>query len=95
MYTSKSIKVKEQLVKSKLKEYGYEKEKIDKLDFSEDRDEEMDNAKENLRKILKNNKLDLNNYENIKKIKLKLVMKGFNYDIINLAFEEVMNDEIN
>ena len=50
-------------------------------------------AKETIIKITKSKRMDLSNYENINKIKTKLVMKGFSYDIINMALEEVKCDE--
>lgn len=95
IYSTKSSKVKFQMIKNKLKEYGYEKELIDSLDFKEDDSQELLNAKKNLIKIIKNKNIQMDDYENINKIKLKLVMKGFNYDIINLALEEVIDDETN
>lgn len=95
MYSSKPSKIKFQLVKNKLKEYGYEKELIDKLIVNKDESQDLVNAKKVLTKLLKNKNIDLDNYENVNKIKTKLVMKGFNYDIINLALEEVIDNEIN
>lgn len=95
MYSTKSSTVKFQLIKNKLRDYGYEKELIDTLICEENIDQEIVNAKKNLLRMLKNKNIDLDNYENINKIKSKLVMKGFNYDIINLVLEEVIADETN
>ena len=95
VYSGKSSKIKEQMMVQKLKEYGYEDEYINNLEFNEDTSEELKLAKDSIKKILKNKKMDLNNYENLNKIKSKLLIKGFRYDIINLALEEVINNEIN
>lgn len=93
IYNSKASKVKEQMILNKLREYGYEEELIKNIIVEKNDEIELDLARQNLRKIMKIKKLDLSNYENINKIKTKLAMKGFNYDIINLVLEEVMRDE--
>ena len=93
MYERKSFKIKENLVKNKLEEYGYENDLISTIDISNDSENELSLAKTALLKLLKTKSYYLNNYENVNKIKAKLVMKGFSYDIINLALEEVKKDE--
>jgi len=93
IYNKKSLKMKKQMITNKLKEYGYEDELISSIDFKENSDNEVSLAKIYLYKILKNKKLDLNNYENVNKIRTKLMVKGFSYDIINLALKEVSEDE--
>lgn len=93
VYNNKSHKIKEQMIISKLKEYGYEDEYISKIKFVKNLDEEIELARLNLNKILKTKKIDVFSYENINKIKSKLVMKGFSYDIINKVIEEVVSNE--
>ena len=93
MYEGRSFKIREQMIVSKLKEYGYEEYLIEGVKLDKNHDKELELAKIQLIKILKNKKMDLSDYENVNKIKVKLVMKGFNYDIINLALEEVKNNE--
>jgi len=93
MYSNKSYRLKEQMIISKLKEYGYEEELVSSLNIEKDNEEEKDLVKAYLNKLLKSKKINLNNYENINKIKTKLAMKGFNYDIINSVIGEVSNDE--
>lgn len=93
MYSNKSNKVKNNLVVSKLKEQGYEDKYINMIEFEENKDEELILARKNLLKIIKNKNINKNDYENINKIKIKLAMKGFNYDIINLVLKEVIEDE--
>jgi SOS response regulatory protein OraA/RecX len=93
MYDKKSFKVKEALLKQKLEELGYERELILGVTLESNCDKELELAKSALIKIIKNKNIDLNNYENINKIKSKMLMKGFSYDIINLAFEGVKNNE--
>lgn len=93
MYSNKSYKLKENMIISKLKEYGYENELISSIVIEKDNKEEIEMARKNLLKILKNKRFDLNDFENINKIKIKLSMKGFSYDIINLVLEEVIKNE--
>ena len=93
MYSNKSSRVKENMVKQKLKEYGYENKYIESLAVEINNDEDVTLARKYLAKLLKNKSIDMTNYENINKIKTKLVMKGFNYDIINLVLKEVIRDE--
>lgn len=93
MYDKKSGKVKNNLLRQKLEEMGYEYELISSLDLGVDNSRELDLAKNSLVKIIKNKNMDLNSYENINKIKLKLANKGFSYDIINMALEEVKKNE--
>lgn len=95
MYEKRSFKVKEKMVRQKLEEYGYENELIYSASVENDKENEIEIAKSALLKIIKNKNFNLDNYENINKIKSKLVMKGFSYDIINRALEGVKNDEIN
>lgn len=94
MYDKKSFKIKESMLRQKLDELGYEQELISKVNVQNDNEKELDLAISMLVKLIKNKKDDLNNYENMNKIKAKLAMKGFSYDIINLALEEVKNNEI-
>lgn len=93
MYDKKSQKVKEGLLRQKLEELGYERELVNDINIEKDSNTEMTLAKETIIKIIKSKRMDLSNYENINKIKTKLVMKGFSYDIINMALEEVKCDE--
>lgn len=93
IYNKKSLKMKKQMIVNKLRECGYEDELISSVNFKENSDKELGLAKICLCKILKNKKLDLNNYENVNKIRTKLMVKGFSYDIINLALKEVSEDE--
>ena len=93
MYEKKSQKMKESLLKQKLEELGYETELVNSVVIEKDSSSEVALAKNFIVKIIKSKKMDLNSYENINKIKSKLVMKGFSYDIINLALEEVKCDE--
>lgn len=94
MYDNKSYKLKEKMIIDKLKEYGYEEELINSISFDKNEENELENARAQLNKIIKSKKINLNNYENINKIKTKLVIKGFSYDIINRVVEEVKNNEI-
>jgi len=93
MYEKKSHKLKENMIRQKLVEIGYEEELISSIYIDDDRDNEVEVAKQALLKLIKNKNTDLNNYENINKIKTKLIMKGFSYDIINIALEEVKHNE--
>lgn len=93
MYSNKSFKLKEQLVISKLKEKGYEEEYINRINIDRNNEEELNNAKKILIKLMKNKKANELDNENLYKIKSKLVNKGYNCDIINIALEEVINDE--
>lgn len=96
MYENKSSLLREQLVKNKLKELGYEDNLVrNVIIVSKDNEAEKDLAKKSIFKIIRNKNIDFNRYENINKIKLKLASKGFSYDIINTVLEEVMRDEIN
>lgn len=95
MYRNKGYKLKEQLVISKLKENGYEEEYINRINIEKNKDEEIENAKKILIKLMKNSSVNEIDSQNLIKIKSKLVNKGYNYDIINMALEEVINDETN
>lgn len=89
MYSNKSYKMKEQMVKLKLKEYGYEEELISEIAITRDLNEETYIVRKEVSKLLKNNKDELLNSTIVNKIKLKLINKGFSYDIINMVLEEV------
>lgn len=93
VYNNKSYKIKQHLIRQKLEELGYEKDLILKINIDEDSKDELELAKKQLIKIIKNKSIDLNSYENINKIKLKLAAKGFSYDIINKVIEEVVWNE--
>lgn len=93
MYDKKSHKLKENMLKQKLEELGYEGYLIETIFIDKNDTNELALATKELTKILKSKKMMLDNYENINKIKAKLAMKGFSYDIINLAIEEVKNYE--
>lgn len=93
MYNKKSQVIKVRMLKQKLEEIGYEKELINSIVIDEDENNELELARNTLTKIIKNKNIDVSKRENINKIKTKLAMKGFNYDIINLALEEVKQDE--
>lgn len=93
MYDKKNYKMKEQMLKQKLEELGYESSLISTVSIDKNSEYEVSLAVKNLIKILKSKKLTLDNYENVNKIKIKLATKGFSYDIINLAIEEVKNYE--
>lgn len=93
IYDTKSGKIKLNMLKQKLEEYGYETEYISSIVVEKDDDKELELAKKYLSKIIKNKNTDLNDYQNNNKIKIKLATKGFNYDIINKAIEEVKKDE--
>ena len=93
MYDKKSYKMKEQMLKQKLEELGYESSLISTVSIDKNSEDEVSLAVKSLMKILKSKKLTLDNYENVNKIKIKLATKGFSYDIINLAIEEVKNYE--
>lgn len=93
IYSNKVNRLKEQMIISKLKEYGYEADLIESINIVKNDDEEVSLAKQSIIKMIRNKSVDLNNYENLNKIKSKLVMKGFSYAIINLALEEVIKDE--
>lgn len=93
MYEKKSQKMKESLLKKKMEELGYENELVCSVNVESDISKEVELAKSSIIKIVRSKNIDLNSYENINKIKTKLVMKGFSYDIINLALEEVKQDE--
>ena len=94
MYDKRSCRVKENMVKDKLAELGYEETLICGVIVSQNREKELELAKCALGKIMKNKKLDLTSYESVNKIKVKLAIKGFSYDIINLVLEGVKNDEV-
>ena len=93
MYDKKSYKMKEQMLKQKLEKLGYESSLISTVSIDKNSEDEVALAVKSLMKILKSKKLTLDNYENVNKIKIKLATKGFSYDIINLAIEEVKNYE--
>ena len=93
MYDKKSYKMKEQRLKQKLEKLGYESSLISTVSIDKNSEDEVSLAVKSLMKILKSKKLTLDNYENVNKIKIKLATKGFSYDIINLAIEEVKNYE--
>lgn len=93
MYEKKSFKLRESMLKRKLEELGYEEDLISTVNVIKDNDGELELAKNTFYKLTRNKNIDLNSYENINKIKLKLLTKGFSYDIINLVLEEVKNDE--
>lgn len=93
MYVNKSYKVREQMVRVKLKEYGYEEEFINNLEINKNISDELVIAKKELFKILKNKEYDLSNSVLVNKIRAKLMAKGFSYDIINRALEEVKENE--
>jgi len=93
MYDRKSFKMKQMMIKQKLEELGYEDELISKLSVSNNKEKELDLAINFLLKIIKNKNIDFDDCQNVNKIKSKLVMKGFSYDIINLAIEEVKRNE--
>lgn len=93
MYSNKASKVKEQMVKIKLKEYGYEEELINCINISKDNDSEIELAKKQLIKLLKNKEYNLNDSVIVNKIRGKLMVKGFSYDIINVVLEEVKEHE--
>lgn len=93
IYNNKSCRLKEKMVINKLREYGYEDELISTINLCENNEEEKQVAKMCLCKLLKAKKISLDNFENIQKIRTKLAMKGFSYDIINLVIEEVCHDE--
>lgn len=93
MYEKKSHKLKENMLKQKLEELGYENYLIETVFVDKNDTDELTLAIKELTKILKSKKMTLDNYENINKIKTKLAMKGFSYDIINLAIGEVKNYE--
>lgn len=92
MYSNKSNKVREQMIKVKLKEYGYEDSYINNLEI-ENSDNDLDLARKYLAKLLKNKDINTNDYQNVNKIRIKLANRGFNYDIINMVLKEVHNDE--
>ena len=91
MYNKKGSVVKEKMLKQKLEELGYEKYLINGIVVRSDENHELELAKSALTKLIKT--IDISKKENINKIKIKLAMKGFNYDIINLALEEAKQDE--
>ena len=93
MYSTKGELLKEKLLKQKLKEIGYEDSLILNIKLDNNREDEVQLAKTFISKLIKNKHYDLNNYENVNKIKIKLNMKGFSYDIINCALEEVKKNE--
>ena len=93
MYSNRSCGYKEKMVKTKLKEYGYEENLISEVCIEKNNEQEYELVKNNLLKLLRSKKMDLSNHENVNKIKIKLANKGFNYDIINSVLEEVVNDE--
>lgn len=93
MYEKKSQKMKDNLLKKKMGELGYESELVCSINVENDTSKEVELAKSSIIKIIRSKNIDLTSYENINKIKTKLVMKGFSYDIINLALEEVKQDE--
>ncbi len=95
MYHTKSYELKKKMIFLKLKEYGYEDELISELKIENDEEKENENIYKYLNKILKNEKIDFNDYKSINKIRLKLVSKGFSYDIINRVLEEVRSNETN
>lgn len=93
MYSNKASKVKEQMVKLKLKEYGYEEELINCVNVSKDNNSEVELARAQLAKLLKNKQYSLNDSMIVNKIRAKLMAKGFSYDIINVVLEEVKEHE--
>ena len=93
MYSNKASKVKEQMVKLKLKEYGYEEELISCVNVSKDNNSEIELARVQLAKLLKNKQYSLNDSMIVNKIRAKLIAKGFSYDIINVVLEEVKEHE--
>lgn len=93
MYDNKGHKLKEQLVTNKLREKGYEEEYIKRIRVDKNDEEELKKVKQTLLKLLKDYKLSSISGEKLNKIKSKLVNKGFNYAIINLAIEEVKENE--
>ena len=93
MYSNKASKVKEQMVKLKLKEYGYEEELINFVNVSKDNNSEVELARVQLAKLLKNKQYSLNDSMIVNKIRAKLMAKGFSYDIINVVLEEVKEHE--
>ncbi len=93
MYSNKASKVKEQMVKLKLKEYGYEEELINCVNVSKDNNSEVELARVQLAKLLKNKQYSLNDSMIVNKIRAKLMAKGFSYDIINVVLEEVKEHE--
>lgn len=93
MYSNKASKVKEQMIKLKLKEYGYEEELINCINISKNNDSEIELARKQLAKILKNKEYNLNDSVIVNKIRGKLMVKGFSYDIINVVLEEVKEHE--
>lgn len=93
IYDNKGSQIKKSFIKQKLLEQGYEREIVDKIEIENDENRELELAKKNLLKIIKGKNNDLNDYETVNKIKAKLAMKGFGYDIINLALEEVKENE--
>lgn len=93
LYDTKSNKIKFNMLKQKLEEYGYEQEYISMIDIEKDEDKESDLARKYLNKIMKNKNINLSDHQNSNKIKIKLATKGFNYDIINKVIEEAKKDE--
>ena len=92
MYSNKSNKVRENMIKIKLKEYGYEDSYINNLEIENNGDDLL-LARKYLQKLMKNKNIDMSDHQNVNKIRTKLVMKGFNYDIINLVLKEVNENE--
>ena len=78
--------------KIKLKEYGYEDSYINNLEIENNGDDLL-LARKYLQKLMKNKNIDMSDHQNVNKIRAKLVMKGFNYDIINLVLKEVNENE--
>lgn len=95
MYENKSYKYKDSMIRIKLKEQGYEDNLINTFYIENDSEKEIDNAKKQLLKIIKDNKEDITDYKKNNKIKLKMINKGYSYDIIRLAMQEVLKDETN
>lgn len=89
MYDGKSYKVKENLLRQKLENIGYENEIISSINIDNDLDNEYELVKKEVVKMVKLKSIVLSNYENVNKLKRKLVVKGFSYDIINKVIEEV------
>lgn len=93
VYSKRSYQVRYNLIFSKLKEYGYEDYLINEIKIEHNEADEIKLARIQLNKILKNKDVSSFNYQNINKIKSKLAMKGFSYDIINCVLGEVINRE--
>lgn len=89
-YSNRSYRIRENMILSKLKEYGYEESLISEIKFEKKENEEIELARLQLNKILKSKDIKEFDYQNINKIKAKLAMKGFSYDIINCVLEEVI-----